>query len=101
MQAYSWMKKWPISTSSSIQKVTKYWFQLMFYGGFKEETEVCIKDTSVDEFKEFLQFFYLQEPTLTFENVPKVMELLDKYLLTGCFCFNIYLIVIWITRRAE
>ncbi len=59
-------------------------FDAMFYGGFNEENAITITDTSLDELKEFLQFFYLQEPTLTFENVPKVMELLDKYLLSGC-----------------
>lgn len=59
-------------------------FESMFYGGFNKENSISITDTSLDEFKEFLQFFYLLEPTLTFANLPKVMELLDKYLLSGC-----------------
>lgn len=59
-------------------------FKAMFYGGFNEENSVSITETNHGEFTEFLQFFYLSEPTLTFDNVPKVMELLDRYLMSEC-----------------
>lgn len=51
----------------------------MFYGSLKEGNVVKIVDADADSFKEFLQFFYLGEVTLTVENVEIVARLVDKY----------------------
>lgn len=54
-------------------------FQAMFFGPLKESKVVEIVDASVSEFKEFLQFFYLPEVTLTTENIKAIAFLADKY----------------------
>lgn len=54
-------------------------FKTMFYGSLKEGKEVRIKDADADAFKEFLQFFYLGELTLSMENIEAVVRLADKY----------------------
>lgn len=46
-----------------------------------------IKDVSVDGFKEFLQFFYLNEVKITIENIADVMYLAEKYDVAGCMRF--------------
>lgn len=60
-------------------------FRVMFNGSWKEKVEVEIVDASVDAFKEFLQFFYLQKAKVTSENVTEVMNLGKKYGITECF----------------
>lgn len=60
-------------------------FQSMFYGHLKEEGDVKIADATVDAFAEFLQFFYLADVTLTTENAPEVMNLVNKYGAVDCF----------------
>lgn len=59
-------------------------FHTMFYGSLIEKDEVEIVDASYDAFKEFLQFFYLTDVTLTMEHVPSVMYLGDKYEVGDC-----------------
>ncbi|XP_031637184.1 BTB/POZ domain-containing protein 3-like [Contarinia nasturtii] len=59
-------------------------FEAMFNDSWKEKTSVKIVDASIDEFKEFLQFFYLSRAQLTKENVAKVMYLADKYNVQEC-----------------
>ncbi|XP_031625582.1 BTB/POZ domain-containing protein 6-B-like [Contarinia nasturtii] len=54
-------------------------FYAMFYGDLKEGAEVKIVDASVEGFKEFLQFFYLYEITLTMKHFETVFRLADKY----------------------
>lgn len=60
------------------------YFDSFFYGGFKKENEMIITDATPTEFKIFLQFFYLSKVTLTLENVAKVMELADRYIVIEC-----------------
>lgn len=54
-------------------------FNSMFFGALKETGDVEIVYASVDEFKEFLQFFYLSQVVLTVENIKAVARLADKY----------------------
>lgn len=59
-------------------------FKAMFTGGLKENGDVEIKDVCLDVFKEFLQFFYLDEVEVTIQNVADVMYLAEKYDVTEC-----------------
>ncbi|XP_031637913.1 uncharacterized protein LOC116350299 [Contarinia nasturtii] len=60
-------------------------FDAMFYGPAQEMTNtVTIVDASPDEFKEFLQFFYLSSVRLMVENKPAIMNLGEKYMLNVC-----------------
>lgn len=59
-------------------------FAKMFNGTWKEKDEVTIVDTPVAAFREFLQFFYLNDVNLTMENVDKVMNLGQMYDVTEC-----------------
>lgn len=59
-------------------------FHTMFYGSLKEKEEVEIADVSYESFKEFLQFFYLNNVTLTMEHVAGVMYLGEKYEINHC-----------------
>lgn len=54
-------------------------FQAMFFGSLPEKGDVVIADADIDGFKEFLQFFYLGELTVTMENIETVIRLADKY----------------------
>lgn len=59
-------------------------FLTMFNGSWEENDEVEITDASVDAFKEFLQFFYLDAIQLSLENVAEVMYLGNKYNVQEC-----------------
>lgn len=61
-------------------------FEAMFFGDFveKDKQTVDMKDAAADAFKEFLQFFYLPEVTLTMENIEEVSRLADKYDMMEC-----------------
>lgn len=54
-------------------------FNAMFFGALKEGNEVNIVDADAGTFKEFLQFFYLNEVKLSMENVDSVARMVDKY----------------------
>lgn len=54
-------------------------FAAMLYGPLKEGDVVKIDDSNAIAFKEFLQFIYLPEITLTMENIEEVVRLADKY----------------------
>lgn len=45
---------------------------------------VEIVDVSIDSFKEFLQFFYLEKVKVTMTNIAEVMSLGRKYEITAC-----------------
>lgn len=60
-------------------------FAAMFYGDLQENGDIKIIDASIDSFKEFLQFFYLNQLKLTFDNISDVMNLAHKYLVNGCY----------------
>lgn len=59
-------------------------FESMFFGGIKEDGDIEIVDASVDGFKEFLQFFYIDKVELTMENVNEVLNLANKYNVNEC-----------------
>lgn len=59
-------------------------FRKLFNGSWKEKNEVEIVDSSPAAFKEFLQCFYLNNGTFTFENISDVMNLANKYQVSGC-----------------
>lgn len=61
-----------LATSSSI-------FKTIFFESIKENDVVEIENVNVGAFKEFLQFFYLNEVTLTMENIEEVTRLADMY----------------------
>lgn len=68
-------------------------FRAMFYGALKEKENVEIADATVAGFKEFLQFFYMSNVTLTMENIDEVARLTDKYdVLEYLNCYAEYLI---------
>lgn len=55
-------------------------FRAMFFGPIKETGDVKIVDATADGFKDFLQFFYLDQVLLTIEKIDEVVvQLADKY----------------------
>lgn len=54
-------------------------FHQMFYGQLKETKPIEIVDVSVNAFIEFLQFFYLAQPILTWANAGEVIYCGCKY----------------------
>ncbi len=59
-------------------------FESMFYGSIPESGDIEIVDASVDGFKEFLQFFYIDKVALTMENIAEVLNLATKYDVNEC-----------------
>ncbi|XP_055306462.1 BTB/POZ domain-containing protein 2-like isoform X2 [Sitodiplosis mosellana] len=59
-------------------------FRAMFNGSWKEQYETKITDASADEFKQFLQFFYINTVEITMDSIAKVMYLGDKYNVPNC-----------------
>lgn len=59
-------------------------FRAMFYGDLKETGDIKIVDVSVDAFKEFLQFFYLDQIKLSMKNITEVIYLVQKYMVDDC-----------------
>lgn len=59
-------------------------FHRMFFGELKEQADVRIVDVSTDGFSEFLQFFYMEEVSMTGDNFAEVITLADKYDVPGC-----------------
>lgn len=59
-------------------------FESMFYGSMKESGDIEIVDASVNGFKEFLQFFYVDKVALTMENIGEVLNLANKYNVEEC-----------------
>lgn len=54
-------------------------FDTMFYGTLPEKQDIPIVDSSAVAFKEFLQFFYLDQIRITSEYIIEVMNLCQKY----------------------
>lgn len=59
-------------------------FQEMFYGDLKEEGKVTITDSTAEAFREFLQYFYCSQVTLSEHNWSNVMYLGKKYMIEKC-----------------
>lgn len=65
----------------AIMAVNSDAFDAMFYGELSESNSVEIVDASIDGFKEFLRFFYMDKVKLTMQNIADVVKLSKKYLL--------------------
>lgn len=59
-------------------------FRTMFYGSIPEGDEVKIKDVTIAAFQEFLAFFYMEDVTLTLENIEEVIYSIKKYGIERC-----------------
>ncbi|XP_031622759.1 kelch-like protein 40 [Contarinia nasturtii] len=59
-------------------------FKAMFFGPNKEKGDVKIADANGQTFKEFLQFFYLNNVKISMECIEDVIRLADKYLIIDC-----------------
>lgn len=59
-------------------------FKRMFYGPLKETDNVRIGGVNAAAFKEFLQFFYIENVKLTIDNITDVMDLGHKYNMAKC-----------------
>lgn len=59
-------------------------FRVMLNGCWKEKNEIHICDASAAAFREFLQFFYVEEVELSMENIADVINLGKKYNVDGC-----------------
>lgn len=59
-------------------------FETMFYGSIPEGNEVKISNGNSAAFKEFLQFFYLDEITMTTENIADVINFVKQYGIERC-----------------
>lgn len=59
-------------------------FKAMFFGDLKESGDIHVADASSAAFKEFLQFFYLNEVELSFGHIAEVLHLGHKYLIPKC-----------------
>ncbi|KAJ6647428.1 BTB/POZ domain-containing protein 6-A [Pseudolycoriella hygida] len=65
----------------AIMSATSDAFDAMFYGELSEGNTVKIFDATIDGFKEFLQFFYMDKVKLTMKNIADVVKLSNMYLL--------------------
>ncbi|XP_031639409.1 BTB/POZ domain-containing protein 3-like [Contarinia nasturtii] len=59
-------------------------FDVMFSDTWKGKVNVVIPDATAAEFREFLQFFYLERAKLTTDNIERVMYLGNKYIVPEC-----------------
>lgn len=73
-----------IPAHKSILMLSSRVFEAMFSGLYKENREVVIDDTFAESMKEFLQFLYLAEGTITMENVFEIINLAEKYEINWC-----------------
>lgn len=74
-----------IPAHKSLMAASSDVFDAMFYGELKEKRDVQIVGVTIDGFKKFLQFFYLNDVELNIENIADVMSLGHKYNVTDCF----------------
>lgn len=59
-------------------------FETMFYGSIPEGSEVKIPNGNSAAFKEFLQFFYIDQITMTPANINDVMNFVRQYGIERC-----------------
>ncbi|KAH7711465.1 BTB/POZ domain-containing protein 2 [Aphelenchoides avenae] len=57
----------------------------MFFHDFNRERVVEVPDVSPDGFRAMLRYIYTDEANITADNIESVVQLSDKYLLTGLF----------------
>ncbi|XP_031637562.1 BTB/POZ domain-containing protein 6-like [Contarinia nasturtii] len=55
-------------------------YKIQFYGPRPDEGDIHVDDVSASAFKEFLQFFYLEEVSMTEENIADVLNLAKQSL---------------------
>lgn len=63
---------------------SKYSVQSNIFGSLKEKGDVEIVDATIDEFTEFMKFFYLSDATLLLKNIASGVRLADKYDAMDC-----------------
>lgn len=56
----------------------------LLYGPFKQDGDINIDGTTIQAFREFLQFFYIRNVKITSENVVAVMDLAKRYAVADC-----------------
>ncbi|XP_031635379.1 BTB/POZ domain-containing protein 3-like [Contarinia nasturtii] len=59
-------------------------FDRMFYGPMAETGDVKLPHTNPDAFRDFLQFFYLDEVNLNMDYIVDIMDLTNKYCMPEC-----------------
>lgn len=65
--------KFILATGSSV-------FKAMFYGPLRSESnKITIEDATADEFKQFLQFFYIEEVHLSPTNIMSIINLCQRF----------------------
>lgn len=60
-------------------------YKTQFYGAHPDNGDIYVKDVSASAFKEFLQFFYLEDFVLTMENIETVLNLTKQSLVDAFF----------------
>lgn len=73
-----------IPAHKSVLSIKSPVFDSMFYASNVKRDYIDIDDVTCDEFKEFLQFFYLSAVELTVDNFRPVMNLVRKYDIEEC-----------------
>lgn len=72
-----------VPANKAVLSVLSPVFKAGFYGLAKDQGinngEVQIYDATIDEFKDFLKFFYFNKVTISMENIEAVVRLADKY----------------------
>lgn len=56
----------------------------LLYGPFKQDGDINIDGTTIEAFREFLQFFYIRNVKITTVNLAAVMELAKRYAVADC-----------------
>lgn len=56
----------------------------LLYGPFKQDGDIDIDGTTIQAFREFLQFFYIRNVKITTENAAAVMDLAKRYAVADC-----------------
>lgn len=72
-----------VSAHKDLLAVSSPVFNAMFNGELQEKGDVKIADAPAAAFREFLQFFYVDQVVLTMENIADVLNLAHKYDVTG------------------
>ena len=75
-------------------------YEAQFYGDLAEKDSIEVEEISSAAFKEFLQFFYTNEVTLTLENIEDVINLAKQSLVDELVieCINFLMTVIGIDK---
>ncbi|KAH7721800.1 BTB/POZ domain-containing protein 6 [Aphelenchoides avenae] len=72
-----------ICAHSQVMATASDSFKAMFFGDFNHERMVEIPDASPDGFRALMKYIYMDEMDISEDNVESVIQLANKYLLTG------------------